>query len=66
MRTSDAKAKPVERLAYSPAEFAAAIGSSVSFIRLELSRGKLPSVKRGRKRLIPAAAAREYAGADLK
>ena len=54
------------RLAWGPREFARALGLSLPFIRLEIARGKLKTVKRGRRRLIPAHIAREYAGMDLR
>lgn len=42
-----------ERIAYSPAEFAAAVGCSRQHIQNLIRDGKLRSVKLGRKRLIP-------------
>lgn len=54
------------RLAWAPVEFARALGLSLPFIRLEIARGKLKTVKRGRRRLIPAHIARQYAGMDLR
>jgi hypothetical protein len=51
-----------DRLAWGVAEFAAALGVSVNFIRLEILRGKLKAVKRGRRLLIPNHVARTYAG----
>ena len=47
-------------LAYSPAGFAAAIGRSVGFVRLEIKRGALRVIKRGRAILITKAAADAY------
>jgi excisionase family DNA binding protein len=43
----------VERLAYSPAELAAALGCTRQHVQNLIARGELPSVKFGRKRLIP-------------
>lgn len=44
---------PVERLAFSPAELAAALGCSKAHIHNLIGRGELRSVKLGGKRLIP-------------
>lgn len=41
------------RLAYSPAELAAALGCSRVHIQNMIARGELRSIKLGRKRLIP-------------
>lgn len=41
------------RLAYSPAEFAAAVGCTRQHVQNLIARGELKSVKLGRKRLIP-------------
>lgn len=46
----------VERIAYSPAEFAAAVGCTRQHVQNLIRRGELHSVKLGRKRLIPRAA----------
>ncbi|MGH9287513.1 MAG: helix-turn-helix domain-containing protein [Acidimicrobiales bacterium] len=57
----------VERIAYSPAEFAAAVGCSRQHVQNLIARGELPSVKLGRKRLIPRTALEalfEEAGLD--
>jgi excisionase family DNA binding protein len=43
----------VERLAYSPAEFAEAVGCTRQHVQNLIARGELHSVKLGRKRLIP-------------
>jgi excisionase family DNA binding protein len=43
----------VERIAYSPAEFAAAVGCSRQHVQNLIRSGQLRSVKLGRKRLIP-------------
>jgi excisionase family DNA binding protein len=43
----------VERLAYSPAEFAEAVGCTRQHVQNLIARGELRSVKLGRKRLIP-------------
>lgn len=42
-----------ERLAYSPAEVAAKLGCTRTHIQNLIARGELPSVKLGRRRLIP-------------
>jgi hypothetical protein len=47
-------------LAYSPATFAKNIDRSVGFVRLEIQRGALKVLKRGRAILITKAAADEY------
>jgi excisionase family DNA binding protein len=43
----------VDRLAYSPAEAAAALGCTRQHIQNLIARGELASVKLGRRRLIP-------------
>jgi len=43
-----------ERLAYSPAEFAAAVGCTRQHVQNLIARGEIPSVKLGRLRRIPA------------
>ena len=43
----------VERLAYSPAELAQRVGCTRQHIQNLIARGELPSVKLGRRRLIP-------------
>lgn len=45
-----------ERQAYSPSEAAQILGVSRAFIYLRMDDGTLPSVKLGRRRLIPRAA----------
>jgi excisionase family DNA binding protein len=45
-----------ERLAYSPAEFAAAVGCTRQHVQNLIARGEIHSVKLGRRRLIPRAA----------
>lgn len=45
-----------ERLAYSPGEVAKLLGCTRQHIHNMIARGDLPSVKLGRKRLIPASA----------
>lgn len=45
-----------ERLAYSTAEVAAAIGASEGLVKRLLASGEIGSVKLGGRRLIPAAA----------
>ena len=47
-------------LAYSPATFARSIDRSVGFVRLEIQRGALKVIKRGRAILITKAAADQY------
>jgi excisionase family DNA binding protein len=44
-----------DRLAYSPAELARLLGCTRQHVQNMIARGELPSVKFGRKRLIPAA-----------
>jgi excisionase family DNA binding protein len=55
-RLAPAVQAEIERLAYSPAEFAAAVGCSRQHVQNLIARGELRSVKLGRKRLIPRAA----------
>lgn len=43
-----------ERLAYSPAELADALGVTRQHIQNLIARGEVPSIKLGRRRLIPA------------
>jgi hypothetical protein len=55
--------KELTRLAFSIGEMAAMIGSSANFVRLELQRDKLKSVRRGHGRgrvFIPAAEVERY------
>lgn len=52
-RIAVAPTADTERIAYSPAEVAAAVGCSRQHIQNMIRDGKLPSVKLGRKRLIP-------------
>lgn len=52
------------RLALGIDELAAALGTSPGFVRAEIKRGRIQTVKRGRRVLIPVEAAREYAGGD--
>lgn len=49
----------VERLAYSPSEFAAAVGCSRQHVQNMIARGELASIKLGRRRLIPASVVAE-------
>jgi excisionase family DNA binding protein len=49
-----------ERRAYGIREVAESMGVSVGFVRLEIARGRLPSVRLGRRRLIAASALDEY------
>jgi excisionase family DNA binding protein len=44
----------IERLGYSPAEFAAAFGCTRQHVQNLIARGELPSIKLGRLRRIPA------------
>jgi excisionase family DNA binding protein len=46
----------VDRLAYSPGELAASLGVTRQHINNLIARGEIPSVKLGRRRLIPARA----------
>jgi excisionase family DNA binding protein len=56
---------PVERLAYSPAELADALGCTRVHVQNLIARGELRSVKLGRRRLIPATVVAELlAGAQ--
>jgi excisionase family DNA binding protein len=52
------------RLAFSVAEIAALLGCSRSFVRLELARGRLNGVKRGRRVFVLAVELTRYLGAD--
>lgn len=45
---------PIDRVAYSPAELAEALGASRAWVYLRLDDGTIPSVKLGGKRLIRA------------
>lgn len=56
---------PVERLAYSTAELAEALGCSRQHIHNLLARGALPSVKLGARRLIPRAAVEKLLAGEL-
>ena len=51
---------PNERLAFSLDEVAKLTGLSVSFVRLEIARGRLRSSRAGRRVLIAATELREY------
>lgn len=48
--------EPIERLAYSPSELADSLGCTRQHIQNLIARGGIPSVKLGRRRLIPRAA----------
>lgn len=50
------------RLAYGVTEYAESIGTSANFIRLEIERGKIRAIRRGRRILIPIKEAQAYAG----
>lgn len=52
------------RLAYSPTEAAAAVGSSRQFIYDRIADGTLKSVTHGKRRFIPRAALLAFVGAD--
>lgn len=54
----------VERVAYSPAEFAAAVGCSRQHVQNLIARGELPSVKLGAKRLIPLSVLEQVLATD--
>lgn len=58
----DSKAKKLQTvtLAMSPRTFAKSIDRSVGFVRLEIQRGALKVIKRGRAILITKAAADQY------
>jgi excisionase family DNA binding protein len=49
-----AQAPEVERIAYSPAEVAVALGVTRAHVQNLIARGELPSFKLGARRLIPA------------
>jgi excisionase family DNA binding protein len=49
----------IKRLGYSPTEFATAFGCSRQHVQNLIARGELPSIKLGRKRIIPARAVEE-------
>lgn len=55
-----------ERLAYSPAELAKAVGCTRQHIQNLIARGELRSIKLGNRRLIPASVVAELlnGGAD--
>lgn len=55
-RLAPAVQAEVERLGYSPAEFAAAFGCTRQHVQNLIARGELPSIKLGRLRRIPRAA----------
>jgi excisionase family DNA binding protein len=46
----------IERLGYSPSEFAAAFGCTRQHVQNLIARGEIPSIKLGRLRRIPRAA----------
>jgi excisionase family DNA binding protein len=50
----DVESPPLERIAYSPGELAAALGVTRGHVQNMIARGELPSFKLGRLRLIPA------------
>lgn len=45
----------VQRIAYDQAEFAVMIGSTPQAVRRKVARGRIPTVRIGGRRLIPAA-----------
>jgi excisionase family DNA binding protein len=55
----------VERIAYSPAELAVALGCTVQHVHNLIARGELRSIKLGRKRLIPRSVVEELLGEPL-
>ena len=55
----------VGRLAYGVIEYAESIGTSANFIRLEIEPGKIRTIRRGRRILIPLKEAQAYAGFGL-
>lgn len=55
----------VQRLAYSPAELADALGASRAWVYLRLDDGTIPSVKLGGKRLIRATVLEELLGSEV-
>ena len=58
----DSKAKKLQTvtLAMSPRTFARSIDRSVGFVRLEIQRGALKVIRRGRAILIPKSSVDEY------
>jgi excisionase family DNA binding protein len=54
----------IERLAYSPAEVAAALGCTRQHVQNLIARGELQSVKLGRRRLIPRQVLADLLGVD--
>jgi excisionase family DNA binding protein len=58
-----ATATTVDRIAYSPAELADALGASRAWVYLRLDDGTIPSVKLGGKRLIRATVLEEILAA---
>jgi excisionase family DNA binding protein len=54
----------VERLAYSPAEVAQALGCSRVHVHNLITRGELRSVKLGRRRLIPRQVVEQFLAGD--
>lgn len=61
---STQKAANVVRLAFTPQEYAKAVGVSIATVRRRLSDGTLPSVLLGRRHLIPAGELRKFAARD--
>jgi excisionase family DNA binding protein len=51
---------PSDRLAFGVIELADALGVCSNFVRLEISRGNLRALKRGRRLLIPRVAVEAY------
>lgn len=60
MKASRKDASKIDRLSYSVDEIATAHGLSASFIRLEISRGRLRAIRAGRRVLIPRASLEAY------
>ncbi len=54
----------MERIAYSIAELARGTGLSLSFLRLEIRRGRLRATRCGRRVLITVEELRRYLGTD--
>lgn len=63
-RHPDATPSHLQRLAYSPAELADALGASRAWVYLRLDDGTIPSVKLGGKRLIRASVLEELLASD--
>jgi excisionase family DNA binding protein len=63
-KAKQAQGQQVERVGYSVAEVAAMTSFSKAFIRLEIQRGHLTAIKRGRRVMIPRKAFEAYTAPD--